>query len=137
MILATGISTRFQQFNDYFKFILKHENLMTKETWKFMRVHYNKLIDLIRYIDNRINFLIFMSIGHNIFVLGVKVFDGIKSTRLNALDHIYFWFFAATMVTRIGGVLWTCAQLNNAAIKPIEMIVKVPSKYWTLDVSAF
>lgn len=101
-----------------------------------MRVHYNKLLDLIRYIDTRITFLIFMSISHNVFVLGVKVFDGIKSTRLNTMDQVYFWFFVATMVTRIGGVLLTCAQLNRAALTPLELITKVPSKYWTLDVSS-
>lgn len=137
MLLAMGINSRFRQFNDYFKYVLRHDDLMTCRTWEFMRFHYNKLVDLIRFVDNKITVLIFLSIFHNVFVLGVKVFDGIKSTRINALDHIYFWFFVATMMSRIGGVLMTCAQLNSAAMKPLELISKVPSKYWTLDVRLF
>jgi hypothetical protein len=135
MLLATGISTRFNQFNDYFIHILGHENLMTRHTWKFMRFHYNRLLDLVCYVDNRISFLTFLCLSHNVFILGVKVFDGIKSKRLNAMGDVYFWFFMMTMVTRIVGVLMACAQLNKSAIKPLELIPKVPSKYWTLDVS--
>lgn len=137
MLLAIGINSRLGQFNDYFKYVLRHDDLMTHRTWKFMRFHYNKLIDLIRFIDNHITFLLFLSISHNVFVLGVKVFEGIKSTRINALDQIYFWFFVSTMITRIGGVLMTCAQLNTEALKPLDMIAKVPSKFFTLDVRKF
>lgn len=132
MLLGTGISTRFDQFNNHFIHILDNQNLMTQHTWKFMRFHYNRLLDLVRFIDNHISFLIFMCFTHNVFVLGVKVFDGIKSSRLNTMNDIYFWFFGATMVTRIGGLLMICAQINKNAL---ELIVKVPSKYWTIDVS--
>lgn len=137
MLLAIGISTRFNQFNDYFLHILEHENLMTPHTWKFMRIHYNRLLDLIRFIDHRITFLNFMCISHNVFVLAVKVFDGIKSTRLTTMDHVYFWFFVMTMVTRIGGVLFISSQINVAAMKPLELMTRIKSKYWTLDVRKF
>lgn len=99
-----------------------------------MRFHYNRLLDLVQYVDNRISCLTFLCVSHNVFILGVKVFDGIKSSRLNAMSDVYFWFFMMTMITRIGGVLMTCAELNKSAIKPLELIVRVPSKYWTLDV---
>jgi hypothetical protein len=134
MLLATGICTRFNQFNGYFYKIIKSDHLMTQQTWKFMRIQYNMLIDLIRFIDSWITFFVFLCITHNVFVLGVKVFDGIKSTRLNTMDQVYFWFFVSTMISRIGGVLFICAQLNNASMKPLELIAKVPSKKWTLDV---
>lgn len=57
------ISLQTRRFND------------TRRKWKSMRIQYNKFLDLIRYSANRITFIIF---------------DGIKSSRITALDHIIF-----------------------------------------------
>jgi Trehalose receptor len=78
MLLAIGISFRFKQFNDYFQHVLKNENLMTKSTWRDMRVHYFQLVDLVYFIDARISTLILLSLGHNMLVLVLKIFNAFK-----------------------------------------------------------
>jgi hypothetical protein len=76
--MAMGINFRFNQFNDYFYHVLRNENLMTKATWRDLRVHYFQLIDLVYFIDHHVSLLILFSLGHNMLVLLVKIFSALK-----------------------------------------------------------
>lgn len=76
MLLATGIATRFSQFNDLLrKIIVKERDLMSTSMWRKMRMDYVRLIDLLRFVDSHINVLTFICIGHNVFLIAFKVFN--------------------------------------------------------------
>jgi Trehalose receptor len=78
MLLAMGISFRFKQFNDYFQHVLRNENLMTQSTWRDMRIHYFQLIELLYFIDSQVSMMILLSLGHNMLVLIIKIFNAFK-----------------------------------------------------------
>jgi hypothetical protein len=78
VIVAMGINFRFNQMNEYFHFLLKNENLMTKTTWRSLRVHYFQLVDLVYFIDNHVSLLILFSLGHNMMILVIKIFNAFK-----------------------------------------------------------
>lgn len=78
ILLAIGINFRFNQFNDYFRFVLKNESLMTQSTWRDLRVHYFQLIDLVYFIDSHVSGLILISMGHSMLILIVKIFNAFK-----------------------------------------------------------
>jgi hypothetical protein len=78
VILAMGINFRFNQFNDYFRLILRNENLMTKATWSSLRVHYFQLVELVYFIDSHVSLLILFSLGHNMLILVFKIFNAFK-----------------------------------------------------------
>lgn len=78
VLLAIGISFRFNQFNDYFRLVIDNEHLMTATTFRDLRVHYFQLIDLVRFVDSKVSGLIMISLGHNMLVLIVKIFSAFK-----------------------------------------------------------
>jgi hypothetical protein len=88
-LLAMGISFRFKQFNDYFKHVLKNENLMTHTTWRDLRIHYFQLVDLVYFIDSKVSTLILLSMGHNMLVLVVKIFSAFKLENLKEFVKIF------------------------------------------------
>lgn len=77
-LLAIGIDFRFSQFNDHFKFILQNENLMTPATFRELRMHYFKLVDLVYYVDSHVSSLIFISMGHNMLIVMLQIFNALK-----------------------------------------------------------
>lgn len=78
VLLAIGINFRFNQFNDYFRIVLDNEHLMTPSTWRELRVHYFQLVDLVYFIDSHVSGLILISMGHNMIILIVKIFNAFK-----------------------------------------------------------
>lgn len=60
-----------------------------------------------------------------------------RPNRFSALNHFNFWFFFIQLVTRLMGVLFTCANMNIYAKKPLDLLKSVPAKHWSLDVSVF
>jgi hypothetical protein len=78
VMMAMGINFRFNQFNDFFQHVLKNESLMTKATWRNMRIHYFNLVDLVYFIDSHVSLLILLSLGHNMMILMLKIFNAFK-----------------------------------------------------------
>lgn len=78
IILAIGISFRFNQLNDYFRVVLKNESLMTPSTWREFRIHYFRLIDFIYFIDKNISTLVLISTTHNMLIVLLKIFNAFK-----------------------------------------------------------
>jgi Trehalose receptor len=78
VVLAVGISFRFNQLNDYFRLVIGNDHLMTAATFRDLRIHYFQLIDLVRYVDSKVSGLIIISMGHNMLVLIVKIFNAFK-----------------------------------------------------------
>lgn len=76
MLLATGLATRFSQFNDLLrKMIHKDRDLMSAAMWKKMRMDYVQLIHLLRFIDSHVNVLTFVCIGQDAFLVAFKIFN--------------------------------------------------------------
>lgn len=78
LMLALGVKFRFNQFQLRFKFISKDENLMDEMSFRKLRIHFFKLIELVHYVDSQISTLILLSLGHNMFVIMVKIFSALK-----------------------------------------------------------
>lgn len=78
ILLSLGISFRFKQFNDYFRFVLNNEHLMTQSTWRELRIHYFQLVDLVYFVDSHVSGLILISLGHNMLIIIVKIFNAFK-----------------------------------------------------------
>lgn len=78
ILLAIGVNFRFNQINDYFRHILKNENLMTQATFRELRINYFQLIDLVYFVDSKVSMLILLSLGHNMLVLMVNIFNAFK-----------------------------------------------------------
>lgn len=78
LMLAIGVKFRFNQFNLRFKIISRDEHLMTDLNFRKMRIHFFKLIDLVYFLDSHISSLVFISLGHNMLVIMVKVFSVLK-----------------------------------------------------------
>lgn len=77
MLLAVGITTRFNQYNRLFRKTIKSKQKQVG-IWKDLRVHYIQLIELTRFIDSNISGLVFISTGHNMLTLILKLFSAIK-----------------------------------------------------------
>lgn len=78
VVLAIGISFRFKQFNDYFLVVVQNETLMTKVLWRDLRVQYFLLVDLVYFVDSHVSGLILISMGHNMLILIIKIFNAFK-----------------------------------------------------------
>jgi len=136
ILMAIGITTRFNQFYNRFQSILKSKELMTHEDiWTDLRLHYFKLIELVQFVDSQISMLLLVSMSHNMFVMLLKIFNALKPDRLNVLGDIYFWVYLVYLLTRSFGALFFIAGMNEAAKKPLQCIRSVPSEYWNINVS--
>lgn len=66
-----------------------------------------------------------------------KNFSFFRPNRINALSHVYFWFYIVFLLFRTMTVLFASAGLNEACKKPLHYIRNVPSRHWSLDVSIY
>lgn len=77
--LAYGIHYRFDQFQQFLvKTVMKNENFMTQEMWRKLRVDFIQLIELVYFVDSWISILTFVSLGHNMFIIVLKVYNALK-----------------------------------------------------------
>lgn len=77
-MLAVGVSHRFNQINDYLKRCEKDNTLMKPSTWREIRLHYFKLIELVDFVNSQISWLIMITTGHNLLVLVLKTFNALR-----------------------------------------------------------
>jgi hypothetical protein len=136
ILLATGITTRLNQFNDLLeKLINEQQNHVEAATmWRKMRSHYIRIINLMRRADSHIHLLSFICIGHNSLMFAFRVFKAFKPNRFNVLSHVHFYFVLIILIIQLVATLFTCANMNRSALKPLELLRNVPSKYWSNDV---
>lgn len=77
IILAIGITYRLCQFQNYIeKHLMNHEGLMASPlTWRKLRVDFVQLIELIYFIDSWISLSILITLGHNMLLIVLKIFN--------------------------------------------------------------
>ncbi|KAG5682212.1 hypothetical protein PVAND_011578 [Polypedilum vanderplanki] len=130
ILFATGITTRLNQFNDLLEYMMKQKEYYH---WRKMRHDYVKIVNLIRFTDSHIHILSFICIGHNSLQFAFRVFKAFKPNRFNLLSHIHFYFVLIILAIQLIATLFTCANMNRSALKPLETLRNIPSKYWSID----
>jgi hypothetical protein len=64
----------------------------------------------------------------------VRITEISRPNRYNLINDIYFWFYIVFLAFRTFAVLFASANMNESARKPIELIRRVPTRYWSVDV---
>lgn len=76
LVVSLGISHRFHQFNSLLESIT--DQYFEQKFWKSLRMDYVKLCDLVQYMDSHLSVLILVSTSHNLYVLIIVIFNGLK-----------------------------------------------------------
>ncbi|KAG5679770.1 hypothetical protein PVAND_009310 [Polypedilum vanderplanki] len=132
IIISVGLSSRFNQLNRRLNCTLVNER--NQKFWNEIRIHFCQLVDLMRYIDNKIGILVLISMSHNLFLICTKVFEAIRSTnRQFLIQSIYFYFYLFFLFFRTFTLLYSCSNVHQEALNPLIAIRQTPTRYWDIS----
>ena len=73
ILISIGLCTRFNQLNA--RIIQARGKYLKANFWKEIRVHYFMLCDLVDEVDHHISIMIFLTTGHNLLAICVRIFE--------------------------------------------------------------
>ncbi|CAO1403349.1 unnamed protein product [Diamesa serratosioi] len=131
IIISIGLSHRFDQYNKLLERITNQH--FEKAFWETLRMDYVKLCELVQFIDTHTSSLILLSTSHNVFIILLKIFNGLKHTRLNTFSDVYFWFYCSFLTIRTCSMFFIAGSIYELSRKPLRYIRKLPEKTWCVD----
>ena len=74
--VSLGLSHRFNQFNRLLESIT--DQYFDHKFWESLRMDYVKLCELVQYMDTHLSTLILVTSSHNLYILIVTLFNGLR-----------------------------------------------------------
>ncbi|CAO1404050.1 unnamed protein product [Diamesa tonsa] len=132
ILISIALCTRFNQLSA--RIIQARGKYLKANFWKEIRIHYFMLCDLVDEVDQHISIMIFLTTGHNLLAICVRIFETFVGDGLfHLIDKINFWYSSGFFLCRSLIVLFFAASVNDSAKAPRELLRAAPTKKWGTD----
>ncbi|XP_055909611.1 LOW QUALITY PROTEIN: uncharacterized protein LOC129944290 [Eupeodes corollae] len=134
LIVSLGLITQFRHFNIQFD---KYKGMcLPDDFWGKQRTYYNKLVNLIDYVNKDLAGIILISYTNNLFYICLQLFHSVTPSH-SLIRSIYFWYSLIYLIGRMVVVSMTAALINDEAKKPIAVLQLVPATVYRSESKRF
>ncbi|RZC42767.1 uncharacterized protein BDFB_000644, partial [Asbolus verrucosus] len=137
ILVSLCLSARFAQVTRYISFLTKKKE-SDEKIWGKLREDYTRLTILCRTVDDYISNIILMSIGNNIFVIIVQLFNSLRRPPIHSVlekaYHIYSFIF---LVIRIIIVVLHAAAIHSEGKKLGYYLSTLSHQVYNIEVARF
>ncbi|XP_063705920.1 gustatory receptor for sugar taste 64a-like [Culicoides brevitarsis] len=135
IVISLGISERFRQFNDYLNEMYKSGSpqIGTQQFWKTARFHFGLICEILENVDRTISVVVIISCLSNLYHICLQVLN--VATKLPyTINYVYYWASLTFLILRTAAVFLFAAEVNEQAVKPLELLRRLPNSMWNVDV---
>ncbi|KAK9872287.1 hypothetical protein WA026_017089 [Henosepilachna vigintioctopunctata] len=134
ILISSGLAVRFTQLAKK----IENKNLQNtdEQFWRETREDFNTIYKLSRIIDKHLSALVSISFVNNIYFICIQLYNSLKE-REGFAEKLYFFYSFAYLLLRITSVTMYAAWINDESKKPLDMLLSVPPKQYSIEVSRF